>query len=156
MEELDDIMEAKLMVISEYRSIDNRLNVLINSVDKMLHLEIISIHDLEFVKLKRNIVAILKKLFDDNNLSEKYIEKFNQIISFYYEQTEVNFNKSKESLRQLIYEAIEEVNKVYFRNFKFISNCSLPYLTYVKALKLYKIFSQKLASKRAIITELFN
>jgi len=144
------------MVISEYRSIDNRLNVLINSVDKMLHLEVINIHDLEFVKLKRKIDAILKKLFDDNNLSEKYIAKFNQIISFNYEQTEVNFNKSKESLKQLIYEAIEEVNKVYYRNLKFISNCSLPYLTYLKAVKLYKIFSQKLSAKKKITTELLN
>lgn len=144
------------MVISEYRSIDNRLNVLINSVDKMLHLEVISIHDLEFVKLKRKIDVILKKLFDDNSLSEKYIAKFNQIISFNYEQTEVNFNKFKESLKQLIYETIEEVNKVYYRNLKFISNCSLPYLTYLKAVKLYKIFSQKLVTKKQITTELLN
>lgn len=144
------------MFISEYRSIDNRLNVLINSVDKMLHLEVISIHDLEFVKLKRNIVAILKKLFDDNNLSEKYIEKFNQIINFNFEQTEVNFNKTKESLKQFIYEAISEINKVYYRNLKFISNCGLPYLTYLKAEKLYKIFSQKLATKKQITTELLN
>jgi len=144
------------MFMSEYRNIDNRLNVLINSVDKMLRLEVINIHDLEFVKLKRKIVVIFKKLFDDNKLAVKYIVKFNQIINYNYEQTEVNFNKAKESLIQLIYEAIEEVNRVYYRNLKFISNCSLPYLTYLKAVKLYKIFSQKLASKRTIITELLN
>lgn len=144
------------MVISEYRDIDNRLNRLINSVDKMIHLEVINIHDLEFVKLKRTIVVIFKKLFDDNNLAEKYIAKFNQIINYNYGQTEVNFNKAKELLKQLIYEAIEEVNRVYYRNLKFISSCSLPYLTYLKALKLYKIFSHKLADKRKIITELFN
>lgn len=144
------------MVISEYRNIDNRLNVLINSVDKMLRLEVINIHDLEFLKHKRKIVVILKKLFDDNKLAEKYIVKFNQILNYNYEQTEVNFNKAKESLIQLIYEAIEEVNRVYYRNLKFISNCSLPYLTYLKALKLYKIFNQKLTAKRKIITELFN
>jgi len=144
------------MVIGEYRNIDNRLNVLINSVDKMLHLEVVNIHDLEFVNLKRSIVVIFKKLFDDNNSAEKYIAKFNQIINYNYEQTEVNFNKAKESLRQLVYEAIEEVNKVYYRNLKFISKCSLPYFTYLKALKLYNIFSQKLTIKRKIITELFN
>lgn len=144
------------MVISEYRNIDNRLNVLINSVDKMLRLEVININDLEFVKHKRKIVVILKKIFDDNKLAEKYIVKFNQIINYNYEQTEVNFNKAKESLIQLIYEAIEEISRVYYINLKFISNCSLPYLTYLKALKLYKIFNQKLTAKRKIITELFN
>ncbi|MBP1925996.1 putative ribonuclease toxin of YeeF-YezG toxin-antitoxin module [Sedimentibacter acidaminivorans] len=144
------------MIISEYRNIDKRLNILINSVDRMLNLEVINIHDLEFVKLRRTIVVILKKIFDDSSLAEKYISKFNQIMHYNYEQTEFNFNKAKESLKQLVYEAIEEVSRVYYRNLKFISECSLPYLTYLKALKLYRVFSEKLAVKRKITTELFN
>lgn len=144
------------MFISEYRNIDNKLNILINLVDNIIHLEVINIHDLEFVKLKKKIAVILKKLFDDKNLAEKYIAKFNQITNYNYGQTEGNLNKAKELLRQWIYEAIEEVNTVYHRNLKFISDCSLPYHTYLKTLKSYKIFSQKLATKRKIITELFN
>jgi len=82
------------MVISEYRDIDNRLNRLINSVNKMLRLEVVNIHDLEFVKLKKTIVNILKRLFDDKNLAERYISKFNQIVDYNYGQTEVNFIKA--------------------------------------------------------------
>jgi len=144
------------MIISEYCNIDNRLNILINSVDKIICLEVIDIHDLEFIKLKKTIIVILKRLFDDNNLAEKYITKFNLIINYNYEQKEVNFKRAKESLRQLIYEAIEEVSRVYYSNLKFISNCRLPYLTYLKALKLYKLFNRKLTAKRKVTTELFN
>jgi hypothetical protein len=134
----------------EYRSIDKKLNALINSIAKILNPDADS-SDLEFEKNNKSITSILKKLFEDNSIAEKYIEKFNQIKCFYNERTEDSFKRTRESLLYLIDEAIEEIGEVYDRNFKFISNCNLPYSSYRKALNLYNMYSSELEAKRKTV-----